>query len=718
MGTEAERDVYELDTKGAEEGWARLLAANRQYRHAMTEQVAGSELVVRSMVDIRNALDRLNGQMEESKRASRALAETQEGLIARGAKWIIGLNLAERALSFLTSQITNAFGAVVEDARAMDRLNAAVHQMGYEVGAVIPRLQAQAEELEQTRNVSSAMANEIQGVLLRFGATPAAVEKATAAIAVYAQAAGMDARSATDLLIRSLEGGKEEMLRLGIAIKDTGDGSKNLEAAAAALQKRWGGFAADTDSLSRSTERLGVAWENALKLMVGGVTGSDLWKKAIAALTDELERMNDVLGGSFEERLKKELAVKEARTLLASATEDVRLAQWKLNQEIEKGGNVEAARQTLEFYKQIEVASQKALAAAEGKPVDKRSAVADQVEDERRLRQEQEQREAAEKESDDRRKKIAEAIKRVEEQRVAILERRGQLMDEQLEEEARAAEEAGKRQAERIAMRVEGGRGPSVGGDVLHDRALAQLSEQQAAELELRSAHALAVADLERATAQELGDIRRQAFEAFVNMGVEAWGRLITTNHAYSRAMEQEEIKRRIIQSKEAGAAKSRAEIEKEMANERKAAVLKETASILAGISKQALIKAAFEAADAIAAAARYDFAGASMHAAAAAKFGIVAAVAGAGAYGISQARGMTREESQSLASVQAGNREQERADREKDQEKDRAKEREVGTTINVYYLGITGYSEAEQGAELSRIQQTYSNLRTGSGGL
>lgn len=91
---------------------------------------------------------------------------------------------------------------------------------------------------------------------------------------------------------------------------------------------------------------------------------------------------------------------------------------------------------------------------------------------------------------------------------------------------------------------------------------------------------------------------------------------------------------------------------EKESAQERRNAVYAELQAVLAGLAKEAAVRALWEGAQAIASLAVYNFDAAAKHGAAAAAFAGVAAVAGAGAGAIGNNRGMTAQERQSVASA------------------------------------------------------------------
>ncbi len=103
----------------------------------------------------------------------------------------------------------------------------------------------------------------------------------------------------------------------------------------------------------------------------------------------------------------------------------------------------------------------------------------------------------------------------------------------------------------------------------------------------------------------------------------------------------------------------------------------------------------------------------------AAAAYGIAALAAGGTAAVISSNRGMTAQESSQLQSnADAFQAKQDQQARAAAQGAQRGSDAVDGSVqVQVFHLGITGQTEAAQGAELDRIKRQYERTKTGAGG-
>ena len=208
----------------------------------------------------------------------------------------------------------------------------------------------------------------------------------------------------------------------------------------------------------------------------------------------------------------------------------------------------------------------------------------------------------------------------------------------------------------------------------------------------------------------------RQNFEAYGQGLVNTWtgffAQMLTSNTRFTKEMQEQAMERELVGLSEQAANDKRVLIEKRLADERGAAFLKVTADALASIAQQSATKAIFEGAEAVAAFARADIPSATQHGIAAGLYAGVAVAAGGGAAALSAARGTTAEERSQLESSKT--REKERTEREARQTAQVTKE--AGTQVNIYNLGISGKTERDQGRELTRVLNQFSDLRTGGG--
>lgn len=210
---------------------------------------------------------------------------------------------------------------------------------------------------------------------------------------------------------------------------------------------------------------------------------------------------------------------------------------------------------------------------------------------------------------------------------------------------------------------------------------------------------------------QETMSFAKSTGQELLSFGIGLLKEQLLANTQYTRAYKEQIIAQMTIGMKKEDADRKRAEVESEWADEANANLAKATAGVLANIAEQAAIKAIMSAAEAVASYASNEYDAAAKYGMAAALYTGVAAAAGGGAALISSNRGMTSSEKQSLADNQKAFEASRR--REAKQDAERGSDT-VGAQTNVYFLGITGLTEAAQGRELARVRQMYEETKTG----
>lgn len=151
---------------------------------------------------------------------------------------------------------------------------------------------SQAKAMAEANLVSDELVQSVQTMLLRYGALPKDVEASTQAILDYAAATGTDAKTATEALTRGVESGTGHFKGLGIAIQATGDKTKDLEAAVAALGAKFGGAAgADAASLAGQVRGAEEAFGELQETFGGFITQVASKTGVLAAVTDELRNI-------------------------------------------------------------------------------------------------------------------------------------------------------------------------------------------------------------------------------------------------------------------------------------------------------------------------------------------------------------------------------------------------------------------------------------------
>ncbi len=174
----------------------------------------------------------------------------------------------------LGGQIKGALGPVLDFAKqsiaAFEEQEKADRQLELATGDLADAYKAIASDMQSTLGVSDDMVERMITLAARYDTLPTQVEPATRAILDWAAATGGDAESGMQTLTRSIEFGQDKIKGLGIEFEGTGDKTKDLELAIAALTKKFGG-AADgmADTLAGRTSKLTEAFGE-LKESLGG----------------------------------------------------------------------------------------------------------------------------------------------------------------------------------------------------------------------------------------------------------------------------------------------------------------------------------------------------------------------------------------------------------------------------------------------------------------
>lgn len=241
----------------------------------------------------------LNLRVNGEDNASPALKSVADSTKKLGDSQKEGREAAERyakALDLGVDALKSAGRAAVQfgidSVRAFMESERAQKQLTLVAKSLSGAFQEQAAALAETNLVSDETVMGLQTMLLRYGEAPAAVEATTQAILDYAAATGTDAAAATDLLTRGVESGTGHFKGLGITIEATGNKTKDLAAATAALAAKYGGSgAADAQSLTGQVRGAKEAFGE-LQETFGGFIASVASKTGVlGALTRELRDM-------------------------------------------------------------------------------------------------------------------------------------------------------------------------------------------------------------------------------------------------------------------------------------------------------------------------------------------------------------------------------------------------------------------------------------------
>lgn len=665
-----ERDVYEIDTS--------LTVKNLQ---AMYDSQLRIEEMMRG---------KLTPAAED---AEEGFGKFGAGAVALGT---ILADLAKQALAAVWEQLKSGVTAAAEAERAYK-------QLALVAGDYTEALDSQAEALEKQTGASGESLKAVAAMLLRFGVAPADIDKTTRALLDYATATGKDVLDATRQVTMAVENGGSKIESLGIEFEGTGKAAKDMAIAVEGLSKKFGGATeAEHDTLVGRAKRAEVAFDDVKKAFGGMVIEFEDKFQVLDTLTLALNGLNQALFGSADEehwrqlnqltseqlehanevaRIRKEIADAEA----SGRTENLKLLKFELaTEEIALEDMQDKIRKLQGWTSGINAPGAK-------KPLDGTDRLT--------------------KEGQERAKKAAEEA---EKERERELKAHEDAMNKSVEIEKRrhAYEKEFKAEAEKIAKEKE-----EREQKRLH--ALAELRKQafeiEKAEMEVQNERLMAI-ERERVQAMQeswgkVSDFARDSANKVVDYFAQSLVSFLTTNQTVSAQIQDAQIKRRQAELAEQGVVRTTAELRVEAENERKAAEQQRLADTLANIAVEAGKNALFQSAEAVAAAAGLPATAGKMaaHIAAAAAFATIAGGAGAAAYGIAQSRGATASEREQIEARSRNDKKQKEAD-----DKPIEQGKGPGTQVNVYYLGISGITEAEQGRELERIQSQYSDMKTG----
>jgi hypothetical protein len=634
-------------------------------------------------VDTSSAVDAFKDVADAATEAAGAIKEgLTEGVKELGdtfAKKVVSLELYIEGVKKLAEFAKESVQAALEEEAAQHKLTMALQRAGDASGLFRNRLLEQAEAIEKTIGVQSEHTMALQAMLAQMRVAPQDIEGMTEAAYRLSRVTGQDATAAARLLARAMAEGKDELKKWNIEVDDAEFKQKGFKAVIEAVMKQTVDLSESVTENERSAHRAAAAWDGFKKALGGIVTDSPTLRKELDMNVSTLEKLTALIKGD-----KGAFSIwwtdEEWKSWGARGTAIAEMVNKKWHEindkTFKKKGVVELGEPTLPGFDARTAAEKKAAAEQYQKEVN-----AFQLQQNKQHH-----------------KNALDAFKKVEEE------------DKKTRERIKADKEA---QADYEKMLAREG-----------NNALVHEAEERARrEKEIAEKAAQHNKEIEEKKARDIAQVRAhiaQTFEQFANNAMQFGMNLIMeslmANTKYNRALQSMAAEREVMAAKELGIVKSRAQAEQQLADEARNAQAQRIADFLAGVAKEAGMKALVEAAAAIASAASYDYGGAAMHAAAAAAFAAVGVAAGGAAVGISSSRGMTTEERHQLESMEQ--QKKERAAREASQDAAAAGSAGDGrkVEINNYFLGLPGMTTAEMGQEIERLQSTYDDLKTGNG--
>lgn len=223
---------------------------------------------------------------------------------------------ASEAISSFTSQATSAFDSLkiaavafagifagnkivqlaTEQQNAINDLNFALQATGNFSAQASEGLQQFAEQLQATSQFDNVAILQTEALLESLtGLNEGGLKKATQAIADLASVTGKDLNSATQIVIRALEGQTGSLKKLGIEVKAGKNNVENFNNVIAALGNFQGAAEAKTKSFSGALNQLKNTFEDQLKIFGNLIINNKAVIEGIKFLNDGLKEFGDIL---------------------------------------------------------------------------------------------------------------------------------------------------------------------------------------------------------------------------------------------------------------------------------------------------------------------------------------------------------------------------------------------------------------------------------------
>lgn len=223
------------------------------------------------------------------REAGGAVGELGDDVGKSVVKWQELANITKQAIEMVVRFGVDAVKAYAESERVQKQLTRAA-------GDYADALSDQAEALSRKYAIDDDIIKQSQVLLTQWGGVGAATEDVTKAVLNYASATGQDAVAATSDLIRNVESGGVGLAKMGVHFEATGDKGKDLAAAIAAINKKFGGAAAaDADSLVGQTHAATLAFEDLQKNLGGAIAEMVRASGVVPRLTKEIRDLTDSL---------------------------------------------------------------------------------------------------------------------------------------------------------------------------------------------------------------------------------------------------------------------------------------------------------------------------------------------------------------------------------------------------------------------------------------
>lgn len=216
--------------------------------------------------------------------------------------------------------LKESIGAFFEAEKNANALKFAVMQVGQESETSFQSLINQSAELQKISIYSDDDIQKAQTQLVNYGLTAREVEKLIPQVLDLASATGQDLSSATDTVIKGINGQTKGLKTLGIDYKDTGDKAQNLAILTEQLAKfqgksndaldtgegKWLNFKNQIGDLSEDVGDFLVTLIELPGALFQNRDATDAWTGSMAELNDEIKRVNAITAGLVTKMQKED----------------------------------------------------------------------------------------------------------------------------------------------------------------------------------------------------------------------------------------------------------------------------------------------------------------------------------------------------------------------------------------------------------------------------
>jgi hypothetical protein len=242
-------------------------------------------------------------QFKEAGQAAGKFASGVESQFSQLGAQIMGYMALDKLIGFLKDSVKEFIDAEKNAAR----LGFAIEVIGGQSAATTKKLLEQSAVLQENSIFSDDAIQQAQTALATYGLTGEQIEKLTPQILDLAAASGTDLASATETVIKGIEGQTKGLKLLGIGFKNANDPAKNLAIITEKLTKFQGASAAAMETNAGKAEVLSNRFGE-LKESIGSflVEAQTVWMDMIDVVFGDFTAIVD----RFQEIVNKEYSPK------------------------------------------------------------------------------------------------------------------------------------------------------------------------------------------------------------------------------------------------------------------------------------------------------------------------------------------------------------------------------------------------------------------------